>query len=83
MTPKESKMTTRGRPRTHTDRVMAELANVSHDTIWKMQKIEAVPGEAAAEIKAALSRGDMKIHTAYRQLREAGLIKVRSVNKRR
>ena len=45
-----------------TDKEIAKAAGVSHDTIAKVEKIEA---QATPEIKAALKSGDISINAAY------------------
>ena len=51
-----------------TKREIAKAAGVSHDTIAKVEKINAV---ASPEIKAELRSGNMSINQAYRQVKEA------------
>lgn len=51
-----------------TQKELAKVAGVSHDTIAKVEKIEA---KAAPEIKAKLQTGDMSINQAYQTIRRA------------
>lgn len=45
---------------------LADIAGVSHDTISKVKKIEAV---AAPEVRAKVASGDMSINEAYKEIR--------------
>lgn len=49
-----------------TKKELAKMANVSHDTIAKVEKIER---DAAPEIKEKIKIGDMSINQAYQQIR--------------
>ena len=51
-----------------TKKELAKTAGVSHDTIAKVEKIEA---EATPEIKAALRTGDLSINAAYDEIKRA------------
>ena len=51
-----------------TQKELAKAAGVSHDTIAKVEKINAV---ASPEMKAELRSGNMSINQAYRQVKEA------------
>jgi 16S rRNA G966 N2-methylase RsmD len=46
---------------------VAKVANVSHDTIAKVKKIEAV---ATPEVKAQLSTGELSINQAYKEIKK-------------
>jgi len=46
---------------------VAKVANVSHDTIAKVKKIEAV---ATPEVKAQLSTGELSINQAYQEIKK-------------
>ena len=46
---------------------LAKVANVSHDTIAKVKRIEAV---ASPEVKAQLSTGEMSINQAYQEIKK-------------
>jgi N6-adenosine-specific RNA methylase IME4 len=46
---------------------IAKVANVSHDTIAKVKKIEAV---ATPEVKAQLSTGEISINQAYQEIKK-------------
>jgi DNA modification methylase len=46
---------------------IAKVANVSHDTIAKVKKIEAV---ATPEVKAQLSTGELSINQAYQEIKK-------------
>jgi DNA modification methylase len=46
---------------------VAKVANVSHDTIAKVKKIEAV---ATPEVKAQLSTGEISINQAYQEIKK-------------
>ena len=46
---------------------LAKVANVSHDTIAKVKKIEAV---ATPEVKAQLSTGELSINQAYQEIKK-------------
>ena len=46
---------------------IANVANVSHDTIAKVKRIEAV---ASPEVKAQLSTGEMSINQAYQEIKK-------------
>ena len=50
-----------------TQKEIAKLANVSHDTIAKVKKIEAV---ATPEVKAMLNTGTMSINEAYKEIKK-------------
>lgn len=49
-----------------TDKQLAKIAGVSHDTIYKVEVIEK---EATEEQKQSLSKGEKKVNTVYRELR--------------
>lgn len=51
-----------------TKRELAKVADVSHDTIAKVEKIIA---SAPEEVKTQLRKGEMSINQAYRQVKEA------------
>jgi N6-adenosine-specific RNA methylase IME4 len=50
-----------------TKKEIAKIANVSHDTIAKVKKIEAV---ATAEVKEKLNTGQMSINEAYKEIKK-------------
>jgi len=50
-----------------TRKEIAKVANVSHDTIAKVKKIEAV---ATPEVKAMLNTGTMSINEAYKEIKK-------------
>ena len=50
-----------------TQKEIAKVANVSHDTIAKVKRIEAV---ASPEVKAQLSTGEMSINQAYQEIKK-------------
>lgn len=50
-----------------TKKEVAKVANVSHDTIAKVKRIEAV---ASPEVKAQLSTGEMSINQAYQEIKK-------------
>ena len=50
-----------------TKKEIAKAAGVSHDTIAKVEKIEA---QATPEIKAALKSGDMSINQAFKTVKQ-------------
>lgn len=52
----------------NTQQEIAKAAGVSHDTIAKVEKIEA---QATPEIKAALKSGDISINAAYNKVQQA------------
>jgi len=49
-----------------TQKELAEIAGVSHDTIAKVEKIEQI---ATPEIKSQLKRGDISINKAYQDIK--------------
>jgi hypothetical protein len=53
----------------HTDREVAKLAGVSHDTVHKVRRLAK---EADEPTKAALRRGERSIHAAHKALRPRG-----------
>jgi N6-adenosine-specific RNA methylase IME4 len=53
---------------------IAKLANVSHDTIAKVKKIEAT---ATPEVKARLNTGTMSINEAYKEIKKEEKIEER------
>ena len=53
-------------PSKKTREEFSKLAGVSHDTISKVKKIEAV---AAPEVRAKVASGDMSINEAYKEIR--------------
>jgi ParB-like chromosome segregation protein Spo0J len=53
----------------HTDREVAKLAGVSHDTVHKVRRLAR---EADEPTKAALRRGERSIHAAHKALRPRG-----------
>lgn len=50
-----------------TQKEVAKIANVSHDTIAKVKKIEAT---ATPEVKARLNTGTMSINEAYKEIKK-------------
>ena len=50
-----------------TKKELAKIANVSHDTIAKVKRIETV---ASPEVKAQLSTGEMSINQAYKEIKK-------------
>lgn len=50
-----------------TDSIVAKAAGVSHDTIAKVEKIQA---KATPEVKAAVKSGEMSINQAYQAIRK-------------
>ena len=56
------------KPSIDTKKEVAKAAGVSHDTIAKVEKIEA---QATPEIKTALRAGDLSINAAYKQIKRA------------
>jgi hypothetical protein len=54
-------------PEIVTIKEVAKVANVSHDTIAKVKKIEAV---ATPEVKAQLSTGEISINQAYQEIKK-------------
>jgi len=50
----------------NTNKELAKIANVSHDTIAKVKKIE---NEAPAEVKEKLQNGEMSINEAYKEIK--------------
>jgi N6-adenosine-specific RNA methylase IME4 len=54
-------------PQIVTIKEVAKVANVSHDTIAKVKKIEAV---ATPEVKAQLSTGEISINQAYQEIKK-------------
>jgi N6-adenosine-specific RNA methylase IME4 len=54
-------------PPIETRKELAKVANVSHDTIAKVKKIEAV---ATPEVKAQLSTGEISINQAYQEIKK-------------
>jgi DNA modification methylase len=50
-----------------TQKEVAKIANVSHDTIAKVKKIEA---NATPEVKARLNTGTMSINEAYKEIKK-------------
>jgi DNA modification methylase len=50
-----------------TQKEIAKIANVSHDTIAKVKKIEAT---ATPEVKARLNTGTMSINEAYKEIKK-------------
>jgi N6-adenosine-specific RNA methylase IME4 len=50
-----------------TRKELAKIANVSHDTIAKVKKIEA---KATPEVKAQLSTGEISINQAYQEIKK-------------
>jgi N6-adenosine-specific RNA methylase IME4 len=50
-----------------TQKEIAKIANVSHDTIAKVKKIEA---NATPEVKARLNTGTMSINEAYKEIKK-------------
>lgn len=51
----------------NTIKEIAKVANVSHDTIAKVKKIQAV---ATPEVKAQLSTGELSINQAYQEIKK-------------
>lgn len=56
---------------------IAKLANVSHDTIAKVKKIEAT---ATPEVKARLNTGTMSINEAYKEIKKEEKIEERKMD---
>jgi len=54
-------------PEISTKKELAKIANVSHDTIAKVKKIEAT---ATPEVKARLNTGTMSINEAYKEIKK-------------
>jgi len=54
-------------PEISTKKELAKIANVSHDTIAKVKKIEA---NATPEVKARLNTGTMSINEAYKEIKK-------------
>lgn len=54
------------KPPIETRQEIAKAAGVSHDTIAKVEKIEA---QATPEVKAALKAGDLSINQAYNNIK--------------
>jgi N6-adenosine-specific RNA methylase IME4 len=54
-------------PEVVTIKEVAKVANVSHDSIAKVKKIEAV---ATPEVKAQLSTGELSINQAYQEIKK-------------
>ena len=50
-----------------TRKELSKVANVSHDTIAKVKKIQA---EASEEVKAKLSTGEVSINSAYQEIKK-------------
>ncbi len=57
-----------------TKKELAKIADVSHDTIAKVKKIEAVAPEP---VKQALSRGDISINQAYQDIKKQEAIQAK------
>lgn len=57
-----------------TQKEIAKIANVSHDTIAKVKKIEAT---ATPEVKARLNTGTMSINEAYKEIKKEEKIEER------
>ena len=55
------------KPPVETRQEIAKVANVSHDTIAKVKKIEA---NATPEVKARLNTGTMSINEAYKEIKK-------------
>jgi N6-adenosine-specific RNA methylase IME4 len=55
------------KPEIDTKKELAKVANVSHDTIAKVKKIEAI---ATPEVKAKLSTGEVSINQAYQEIKK-------------
>ena len=55
------------KPPIETRKELAKVANVSHDTIAKVKKIEAV---ATPEVKAQLSTGEVSINQVYQDIKK-------------
>ena len=55
------------KPPVETRQEIAKVANVSHDTIAKVKKIEAA---ATPEVKARLNTGTMSINEAYKEIKK-------------
>jgi N6-adenosine-specific RNA methylase IME4 len=55
------------KPPVETRQEIAKVANVSHDTISKVKKIEA---SATPEVKARLNTGTMSINEAYKEIKK-------------
>lgn len=65
------------KPSIDTRQELAKLAGVSHDTIAKVQKIEAT---ASKELKGKIENGDLSINQAYQKIRQEE--KVKNVEKK-
>lgn len=52
-----------------TDKELAKIAGVSHDTIWKVQEIQE---KATPEEKEELQKGSISVHKVYSNIRERG-----------
>ena len=50
-----------------TQKELSKIANVSHDTIAKVKKIQA---QASEEVKAKLSTGEVSINSAYQEIKK-------------
>ena len=50
-----------------TQKELSKVANVSHDTIAKVKKIQA---QASEEVKAKLSTGEVSINSAYQEIKK-------------
>ena len=50
----------------HTDKELAKLAGVSHDTIFKVNKIEEKGSE---EVKKSLAKGEISINEAHKKIK--------------
>jgi N6-adenosine-specific RNA methylase IME4 len=50
----------------HTDKELAKIAGVSHDTIFKVNKIEQKGSE---EVKKALAKGEISINEAHKKIK--------------
>jgi DNA modification methylase len=58
---------------------IAKVANVSHDTIAKVKKIEA---NATPEVKARLNTGTMSINEAYKEIKKEEKIETLEIKKK-
>jgi DNA modification methylase len=66
-------------PEISTKKELAKIANVSHDTIAKVKKIEAT---ATPEVKARLNTGTMSINEAYKEIKKEEKIETLEIKKK-
>jgi DNA modification methylase len=67
------------KPPVETRQEIAKVANVSHDTIAKVKKIEA---NATPEVKARLNTGTMSINEAYKEIKKEEKIETLEIKKK-